>query len=89
MWACLVAQWLYRPTGSSSQWLAVDHEAGRWSAGAYVNRVRWLHDVQTQLNYTIQGTGWCEHDVSLLGGLRGRLSGSWDTVTADCSTGWR
>jgi hypothetical protein len=35
------------------------------------------------------GNGWCEHDVSFLGGLRSSISGRAGTVSMDYSTGWR
>lgn len=76
--------------GSSSQWLAVDHVAGQWTGGLYMTRVRWLEDSRSQVFPPIPlGNGWCEHDVSLLGGVRGSLARKTGTVTADFSTGWR
>ena len=77
--------------GSSSQWLAIDHLMRSWSIGAYGNRIRWFEDARSQA-YDIPvlaDGGWCEHDVSFLGGLRGTSSTRWGSIAADYSTGWR
>ena len=57
--------------GGSTQWMAVDHLAAKWEAGAYLTRVRWLADVQNQMR-SPANNDFCRHDVSLLPGLRGR-----------------
>jgi hypothetical protein len=75
--------------GSSSQWLALDHVASRWQLGAYLTRVRWLDDAETQKSYPIQGIGYCSHDVSTLPGLRGRTETPFGSLFADYSSGWR
>ena len=76
--------------GSSSQWIALDHLASSWSLGAYVNRIRWLEDARSQYFTELPlGNGWCEHDVSLLGGLRASIATRTGTFAADYSTGWR
>jgi hypothetical protein len=76
--------------GSSSQWIAIDHLTSSWSVGGYVNRIRWLEDARSQAFVGLPvGNGWCEHDVSLLGGLRGTSSSRFGTVSVDYSTGWR
>lgn len=53
------------PSGSS-QWLAGDLMGGRWSAGAYLGRIRWNN--QAQFTYFPE---FRFADVSLFGGLRG------------------
>ena len=54
--------------GGSSQWLAVDRLASRWSVGLQLGRIRWENDV-----YYTQPTGvaYFSHDVSTLVGVRG------------------
>jgi hypothetical protein len=75
--------------GSSSQFLAADHIAAGWQLGAYLNRVRWLEDAETQRNPSIYGAGYCSHDVAVLPGVRGRISTSAGIISADYSSGWR
>ena len=75
--------------GASSQFLAADHVASRWQVGAYLTRIRWLEDVETQQQYPLAGMGLCSHDVSTLPGARGRISTPFGTFFADYSSGWR
>jgi hypothetical protein len=78
--------------GSSSQWVAVDHLMRSWTLGGYVNRIRWLEDARSQrfpMWGLPVGNGWCEHDVSLLGGVRGTAATRFGSIGADYSTGWR
>ena len=75
--------------GSSSQFLALDHVATKWQLGAYLTRVRWLEDAETQKEYPISALGRCSHDVSTLPGVRGRMTTPVGTVFADYSSGWR
>jgi hypothetical protein len=75
--------------GSSSQWVAMDHLGASWSLGGYVNRIRWLEDARSQAFTSVIEAGWCEHDVSLLGGIRGTIRSRAGTISADYSTGWR
>lgn len=53
--------------GSSSQWLASDLSARRWTAGFEVGRIRWDDDAY----YAESPTGflWLTHDVSLFEGI--------------------
>lgn len=74
--------------GSASQWIAVDGEADRWGVGTYLTRIQWLEDDHSQQTY-YNGTGWCEHDVSLLPGIRAHAVTRWGTVSGDFSSGWR
>jgi len=56
--------------GSSSQWLAFDRVAPTWSWGITFNRIRWNEDVHSI--YSWPGyAGYCNHDVSLIPGVRG------------------
>jgi hypothetical protein len=75
--------------GSSSQFLAVDHLAARWQLGAYLTRIRWLEDAETQKTYPDPRMGYCSHDVSTLPGVRGRAETPFGSLFADYSSGWR
>ena len=78
--------------GSSAQFLAVDYVRPTWRLGGYLNRIRWLEDAHSQQAYPNlpSGTrGWCEHDVSLLHGVRGAAHSRFGDVALDYSTGWR
>jgi hypothetical protein len=74
--------------GGSSQWLATDVIGARWTAGLFATRIRWDDDA----HYTVQNPlgGFCRHDVSLLGGVRGsgRVAGL-GSVTAAVAAGNR
>src|SRR5205823_3468965 len=74
--------------GSSSQWLATDYVAPRWSLGIYGERIRWNEDAHALTQYPSY-KGWCESDVSLIGGLRGRWIGNLGAVSASASTAHR
>lgn len=74
--------------GSSSQYLAADYVASRWSLGVFGERIRWNEDAHAQTPYPSY-KGWCESDVSLIGGLRARWINSLGALTASYSTGTR
>lgn len=74
--------------GSSSQFLAADYVARSWSLGAFGERIRWNEDAHAQTPYP-SFKGWCESDVSLLGGLRARWLNPLGAVSASFSTGTR
>jgi len=57
--------------GASSQWLAADYVAPAWNVGVFGTRIRWNDDAHTITPYP-DYKGWCEHDVSLVGGFRGQ-----------------
>ena len=61
--------------GASSQWIAGDYLARDWQLGVFLGRVRWDNDAY----YLTQEPYPLDHDVSVLGGLRGggRLPGMW------------
>jgi len=64
--------------GASSQWVAVDYFAQRWSTGVFASRIRWDGDALYRFPTTnVRGTPnkWCSHDTSVLLGLRGVLRG--------------
>ena len=71
--------------GSSSQHLAADYVASQWSLGVFGERIRWNEDAHAQTPYP-SFKGWCESDVSLIGGLRGRWTGQNGIVSASLST---
>jgi hypothetical protein len=78
--------------GSSSQFVGLDFVTPKWQAGMYLNRIRWLEDAHSQLNYVSDASGEhgvCEHDVSFLHGIRAATSTPLGAVQADYSTGWR
>jgi hypothetical protein len=74
--------------GSSSQFLGADYVAQRWSLGVFGERIRWNEDAHAQTPYP-SFKGWCENDVSLLGGVRARWVNRLTAVTASFSTGTR
>ena len=71
--------------GSSSQFLAADYVAPRWSLGVFGERIRWNEDAHSLTPYP-SFKGWCESDVSLIGGLRGRWLGNFGAFNASVST---
>ena len=56
--------------GSSGQWLAFDRISPTSSYGVTFNRIRWNEDVRSNYNWPA-AIGYCNHDVSLLPGIRG------------------
>jgi hypothetical protein len=56
--------------GASSQWLAVDRVWATGSFGVTFNRIRWNEDVRSTFNWPGY-LGYCNHDVSILPGIRG------------------
>ena len=79
--------------GSSSQFVGLDFVAPRWQVGTYLTRIRWLEDARSQQDPylpTLTGEhGTCEHDVSLLSGIRSAAMTPLGAIQADYSTGWR
>lgn len=74
--------------GSSSQWLATDYVAPAWSLGIFGQRIRWNEDAHGLTPYP-NFKGWCESDVSLIGGLRGRWLGKLGAISSSLSTSRR
>lgn len=56
--------------GASTQWLAVDRVGPNSSFGVTLSRVRWNEDVRSTFNWPGY-LGYCNHDVSILPGVRG------------------
>jgi hypothetical protein len=79
--------------GSSSQFAGLDFVTPKWQAGTYMTRIRWLEDARSQQDPylpTIPGEhGTCEHDVSLLTGIRAAAQTRFGALQADYSSGWR
>jgi hypothetical protein len=71
--------------GSSSQWLSTDYVARDWSLGVFGERIRWNEDGHALTPYP-SFKGWCESDVSLVGGLRGRWIGGLGAINASIAT---
>lgn len=74
--------------GASSQWLALDYFAREWSAGVTLARIRWNNDAHHTRPWN-PDEGSCEHDVSLLPGLRATAHGALGTISASLTTGTR
>lgn len=68
--------------GASSQWMAADYVRTSALAGLFIGRIRWNEDMHSTANFP-DYVSYCNHDVSLLWGLRGRRSGRLGTVSAD------
>ncbi|MGI8509530.1 MAG: capsule assembly Wzi family protein [Gemmatimonadaceae bacterium] len=56
--------------GSSSEWIAVDRVSPGGSLGVTFTRIRWNEDVRSTYNFPAY-VGYCNHDVSILPGVRG------------------
>jgi hypothetical protein len=74
--------------GASSQWLAADYVAPLWSLGVFGTRIRWNDDAHTITPYP-DYKGWCEHDVSLISGVRGQWLSHFGILGASFSGGPR
>ncbi len=68
--------------GSSSQWLALDYLAPNWALGAYGGRTRWNEDIHSVYNWP-DYMQYCNHDVSVYGGIRGERQGRLGRVVGD------
>jgi len=71
--------------GGSSQWLALDRLASRWSAGVFAGRIRW--DSAVWLTSAVKR--WGREDVSMFWGVRGGLEVSGWALSVDISHGVR
>jgi len=56
--------------GASSQWFAIDRVSSTSSYGFMFSRIRWNEDVRSTYNW-VPSVAYCNHDVSLLPGIRG------------------
>lgn len=73
--------------GGSSQWIAadlVDAAHGRWTAGAFLTRIRWENDAQ----FSRPGE-FTSADVSLVGGVRAGWSLDFFRIDAELMSGLR
>jgi hypothetical protein len=73
--------------GASSQWLAADLlDPGSSSVGVFVGRIRWNNDA-----YYTRTTPWPElgHDVTVLGGIRGRAGWRGMGISSEYTAGKR
>jgi hypothetical protein len=68
--------------GASSQWLAGDYVRAGWSGGAYLGRIRWHEDVRSVYAWPVY-QAYCNHDVSILGGVRGTVRGRLGAMSLD------
>lgn len=68
--------------GAQSQFLAVDYLRNDWRVGTYGGRIRWNEDVHSNFGFPAYAA-YCNHDVSMYGGLRGARSGRLGSLTAD------
>jgi len=74
--------------GASSQSLAADYVGRNWALGAFAERIRWNEDAHSLIPYP-SFKGWCENDVSLLGGIRGRWVNPISAISVSLATGRR
>lgn len=68
--------------GASSQWLAVDYVKPGWRLGTFGGRIRWNEDVHSNFGFPAYAA-YCNHDVSMYGGIRGARTGRLGSLTAD------
>ena len=68
--------------GASSQWFALDYLKTRWRVGTFAGRIRWNEDVHSNFGFPPYAA-YCNHDVSMYGGLRGAKANRFGFVTAD------
>jgi hypothetical protein len=68
--------------GSSGQWLALDYFTPRGSFGGYTGRTRWNEDIRSSFDWP-DYMRYCNHDVSMYGGLRGSIVRGWGMLGAD------
>jgi hypothetical protein len=68
--------------GAQSQFLATDFLRSDWRLGLYAGRVRWNEDVHDNFGFPAYAS-YCNHDVSMYGGVRGAKVGRVGTFTGD------
>jgi len=68
--------------GSSAQWLALDYLAPAWALGAYGGRTRWNEDIHSVYNWP-DYMQYCNHDVSVYGGVRAERQSRLGRVLGD------
>ncbi len=70
--------------GASSQFLAIDFFRPAWGGGLFGQRIRWDDDAHNRIPWEYFA-GWCEHDVSMVGGVRGHFAGRFGRGTMEAS----
>ena len=68
--------------GAQSQFLATDYLKSDWRLGVFAGRIRWNEDVHDNFGFPAYAA-YCNHDVSMYGGLRGAKVGSAGAFTLD------
>ena len=76
--------------GASSHWMALDYFGSNWQVGLYGERVRWDNDGFWGVPILNRdGHKWCQHDVTVRGGLRLAYAAGFGRVAASLSRGKR
>ena len=68
--------------GAQSQFAALDYLKSDWRIGTYAGRIRWNEDAHDNFGFPAYAA-YCNHDVSIYGGLRSSKVGQAGTITAD------
>ena len=68
--------------GASTQFVGADYVRKAWEAGGYLGRIRWNEDVHTNFGFPAY-VSYCNHDLSVFPGVRGKLRGRIGTFSAD------
>jgi hypothetical protein len=71
--------------GGSSQYVGIDYLAGAWQVGVFGERTRSFEDAHS----LDPGSGWCNHDVSIMPGAALAVRTPVGTLGASYSSGWR
>jgi hypothetical protein len=71
--------------GASSQYLGIDYLAGAWQVGIFGERIRSFEDAHS----VDPGSGWCNHDVSMMPGVATAVRTPIGTLGASYGSGWR
>lgn len=74
--------------GASNQWLAFDYFTPRSSVGLYGGRIRWHEDIRSLYPWP-DYQSWCNHDVSLVWGVRGSRRSRLGDIRIDATFGNR
>jgi hypothetical protein len=68
--------------GAQSQFVAADYLKTDWRLGTFAGRIRWNEDVHDNFGFPTYAA-YCNHDVSIYGGLRGARVARAGVFTAD------
>ena len=74
--------------GSSGEWVATDLLGNRFGIGAFVSRTRFNNDAYFLLPFPYGG-GHCEHDVTLMPGVRGFARSSYGRIALQYGSAMR